>query len=448
MSKVLFSTIDADEHDIYKIMLAVAKTHSNATKIIVENNIRPFSLISLIKISIIRIFVIFCALNILIRGKRLSQLYWKKYNIGAYANSAAYRSIQSYNNKLIFFIKYNLSLLRLVRKLVTALDMRADIDCALVDHGCYENGIYVEVFSEYGLQLYYNDYPFGFACVQPTTLSSYADILQIPRDYVSQVSENDIVNIFQNRLENSDSIPYLITQFQDISVRHDFEFLIYAHSFTDAQGNFGSDNAFDNVYQWLNFVLEVLKDRRVCIKAHPGIYVSGYNSQVFDWDLQLFRKIKTLHSDKNNFHFLDKPVMNSSVLKTLNSDCIVVSHHSNALLEAGFLGFKCVASKLSTPWKNFSLFNSWSNKNELRNLLTVGSENLQHTNHDLLLDYLSKLYSIKGGVFGQHWFKTIEMYAGVNKDLLMKDPRVLKVNSAEYRKLVSEICDRMETIVL
>ena len=38
----------------------------------------------------------------------------------------------------------------------------SSIHGALIDHGCYENGIYVELFSEVGIPIYFNDYPTVF----------------------------------------------------------------------------------------------------------------------------------------------------------------------------------------------------------------------------------------------------------------------------------------------
>lgn len=62
----------------------------------------------------------------------------------------------------------------------------------------------------------------------------------------------------------------------------DFDHIVYAHSFTDAQLNYGYDGAFMNVYDWLVFTLDCLieKNKKICLKAHPNFFVLDNLSDV------------------------------------------------------------------------------------------------------------------------------------------------------------------------
>ena len=50
-------------------------------------------------------------------------------------------------------------------------------------------------------------------------------------------------------------------------------YLIYAHSFTDAQLIYGNDE-FENTLDWLNFTIEHLKEKscNIIVKSHPNFY--------------------------------------------------------------------------------------------------------------------------------------------------------------------------------
>ena len=46
-------------------------------------------------------------------------------------------------------------------------------------------------------------------------------------------------------------------------------------------------------------------------------------------------------------YFLDRPLLNHDILKKVNKNTILLSHHGTVLLEAAHHGFKSICSKAS-----------------------------------------------------------------------------------------------------
>lgn len=319
------------------------------------------------------------------------------------------------------------------------------IGAAFIDHGCYENGIYFEMLSRSGIPIYYNDYPYGLVRWEPKAQGGYEDALQ-----VCPVDTND-EQIEQGKKElefvtnGSSAIPYLIVDFNSYESGGDFDYIIYSHSFTDAQNIYGYDGAFNNILDWLEYTVLKLSGARICIKSHPGIYAEGYTSQVVDWDRKLFRLFAEKYSNHPNVSIIDYAIRNADLLKSVGRETILVSHHSNALLEAGSMGFKCICSS-ATNWTGFTIFNTWHNEDEYQTLLDKSFSDLAPTNERELFRYYYILRHVNGSYFSWHWLDTVADITGVSREVLVKDPTCIDhIAASAVEECVQAVSERIVT---
>lgn len=377
---------------------------------------------------------------------RTSILRYRDINIGRYAVATSYRSFDAYQTYMKFVSGYLKSLLRCSYYIDATQPHIQQIGAAFIDHGCYENGIYFELFSSSGIPIYFNDYPYGLVRWEPLSKGGYEHALQVNSVQLNDKQIEQGRKALQKVTSGSSTIPYLIVDFQKIESKHQkFDYVIYSHSFTDAQNIYGFDGKFNNVLEWLEYTVESLKGFKVCIKSHPGIYTEGYTSQVIEWDKNLFSKIAEKYSKNPDVTVIDYAVRNGEFLHSLESDTVLVSHHSNALLEGGFLGFKCICSN-SVNWKEFSFFNSWGSVSEYESLLATPHAGLSPTDLTELYRYYFILKYGRASYFSSHWLDSVAAITGFTRDDLVKDPSCLdRASTDQLRDCIREVSRNIAT---
>jgi hypothetical protein len=198
---------------------------------------------------------------------------------------------------------------------------------------------------------------------------------------------------------------------------------------------YGYDGAFDNVMEWLEFTLMQLSSAKVCVKAHPGIYAEGYSAQVVDWDRRLFSKLAAKYKDKENIYIIDYAVTNIDLLNSIGKETILVTHHSNAVLEGGGLGFKCICAEAGN-WTNFSMFNTWKDKDTYQTLLGLLYGELNETNQAELCAYYYILNYGEASFFRSHWFEEIAELSGKDYKSLFVDASCVE----EFSPAMIDMC--------
>ena len=90
---------------------------------------------------------------------------------------------------------------------------------------------------------------------------------------------------------------------------------------------------------WLEYTLKILnKNKKVLIKIHPNFQKSKhYRSQ---FELKIFYRVKEKYKNNKDFLFIDEPYNNFQFLKNLRPNCLLISHHSTAIIEGALLGLK------------------------------------------------------------------------------------------------------------
>ena len=431
MLSFAFSTVHPKSHKVYEYLTESMMIHAGIEK---ENLKTPPPKATLVKEYIDYKLIIFAfrALFFSIFNKKaFSKLTYRGVNVGLYAVSTAYRNERAYTSRLFLIQALTKYSVRCALLASYAEDIRNTIKCAFIDHGVYDNGIFFESFSKVVVTIYHIDYPFGFVAWTSGEEGSYADALQIRRLHECRESIEHGLEMLAEATNANDSIPYLQVDYESKPFNGTFNYVIYTHSFTDGQNLYGYDGAYINLLEWLEDTLTILKGHRICIKAHPGIYTKEYTSQVFSWDLNLFNRVIEKYRDDENITIIDYPLKNSEFLELINPNAIIISHHSNAVLEAGVLGFKCIISK-SVNWKHYEIFNEWSTRDSYRKLLNTPHEELNETNRDELgLYYFNLKNGAESYFYPNNWQKRIATYFNVDLDEMIKKPYMIDTMSDE-----------------
>lgn len=329
-------------------------------------------------------------------------------------------------------------------------------DHLIVDHECYVNGLYVLAFSCLRKKVVTFSYPFGLVLYNFERLPriSYVHDLKNLKKYehcllIDSVEANQLKKTNYLRYLNSSRVPYLNLSSSDIDSNYldsihsnliDCAFIVYAHSFTDAQNVFGFDGAFMDVKEWLEFTIDFLlsMDVKFCVKSHPNFYATGSDCTAHAMDRHIFESIYKKYSDKSAILWIDQPVGNSSLLEYLNSRTIAVSHHGTALIELGLSGFKCISSS-STLWRGYSIFNTWFDVQSYRHLLSSTYETLDPTNIDVLREFALNLYCMKSSYFHpDHWQFVVAKSLNVSRNEIVKRATLINgVNVQDVSSLIA-----------
>ena len=446
--KLFFSTFDKNISNVTDILIRSTHLHSaNGTdvELLFKSQTITNRFVGAGSLSVL-IMVIYGLFLAIFRPNKVAFVKYRSFIIGRYSVATAYRSFNAYKRRRHFILRYVKSLFKCAQIINTIESYQDNISAAFIDHGCYENGVYVDVFSSLKIPIYLNDYPFGLFRWEPKFGSSYDAALQVPK---YPVTIEDLAlgkKALMERTADSEKIPYMSVSFERYKSEKQFDYVIYTHSFTDAQCLYGYDGAFNNVLEWLEFTIEALGTANICVKVHPGIYTEGASAQVFEWDKALTIEFSAKYASYKNVHIIDYAITNSELLNQLRGDTVLVSHHSNALLEGGALGFKCICAGASN-WTNFDLFNSWACEAAYRTLLQLPWSELRLTDPQELYHYYFIANYGQASFFKSHWLNQIADITGFEYKDLFVDASALETLSVEATdQCVAHIVKSIKTV--
>ena len=258
------------------------------------------------------------------------------------------------------------------------------------------------------------------------------------------------LKFFQSILKNPKKIPYMkYTKFQNLGNSHffDYEYIIYAHSFLDAQLWYGLDG-FSSLYEWLVFTIDelIFNKKKIILKAHPNFYNTAIG-EMSEIDKMLFKKIKKRYADQENIIIIDQAIKNNELLSKVSKKTILISHHGTALLEGAFLGFKCISSK-ATFWRsNFIITNMWKNRNSYRRLLKKSWRHLKNPNKKDLYNLFDQLfwndYSIYGKLF---YLNIISKFSKTSREKIFKMQHKTLISNKIKKKIINKISNSIEEV--
>jgi len=341
-------------------------------------------------------------------------------NIGLPAFSTAMKTFKVYDSKIFLYYSVFKQFISAVRmyffstKIIKESQINSEELVVYIDDIAYLNSILFDSLMKSEVGVYTNKYPHGYMLYKN---KKHTQISSAKYEYPKiNESEEKYHDYMEKRLTNPlDFIPYLNA---DISVKikkykpkmaNAQTVLIYPHSFTDAQLVYGYDG-FLNMYEWLEFTLDVLIDKNVniIVKGHPNYWAKNYESEVIEWDLKLWNRLQKKYNTNKYVEFIDFPVSNKDQLDSLDpKNTVVISHHGNAAVEAAYLGFKSISSSCSI-WGNeyYSFCETWSTREEYKEIL-CNLQSIEYPNEVKLKNFVSDRYMYKYAYHGKFMLLSI-----------------------------------------
>lgn len=407
---------------------------------------------------IIFILIEFVLLNL--SRSRLINLEYKEIRLGRYILPSILQNYNSYFNILSYYFELAKRLYQ-AGKIINFLELNENIRGAYVDHGIYLNGIIIEFFLKKKKIVYSNNYPRTLFSIENSRSLNYENLLKINKKQDAFYKKRKNFLYKTKILSNPNILPWMKNvNFKKIGKKTNytkFDYIIYAHSFTDAQMTFGYDG-FSNVYEWLTFTIDYLrkKNKKIIIKAHPNFYYSNDKKEFVDPlffnDNLIYRKIIEKYKSDKDILFINKALSNIEFLKLLdNNKHILISHHGTSIVESAYFKFKCICSKAS-PWETkFKIANYFSNKKNYRLLLDKSINSLKIANRKDLNNLIYELYFTDFSLFGKKsYFNFIKKNFNFTKPLNRKYSPIFlnklkKMNKAKL-KLILDLSKNIQLI--
>lgn len=272
--------------------------------------------------------------------------------------------------KLSIDIIYALSLFGFCKKYIHCLAF------GFSDHGCYSYAGSIEaILVSLSKPFYSTGYPYTLSLIRPGISNKVCDFRQI----VISSSVDEILN--RQKSQSSFSIPYLIATNSNIQSLGDTivgkiplaSFVLYAHSFSDAQNYHGYDNAFQNIEDWTHWTLSNLlqSDQLVIYKAHPNFW-ANFDSDVIKYDKKIFKRTINKFSGHPNLIIINQPISNDDLMPHLSNNVKCVTHHGSVASETLSHSLSTIAASIHpldsyfTKSKNYF---SWSSKSDYKSIL-------------------------------------------------------------------------------
>ena len=366
--------------------------------------------------------------------KNRGEIKFEKIEIGRFILATTYSEYECYTNKFKFYLIFIKRFLLAGRILKTCsyYYTNYNIKGVYVDHCMYLNGIIFSFFAHKKLPVYSNNYPIGLF---------FVDFKKVKNKYLSKIEDalrlrvKKKINIFQKKkaekkisslTKKKDFIPYLAkvayTELDNLDYKS-FDYVIYTHSFTDAQLIFGYAG-FENNLEWLDFTLNHLikKNKKVLIKAHPNFYNHTTNQKCI-WDKKIYEIFFQKYKKYDNLTFLNKPIHNYLLLKRISKKCILISMHGTSMLEAAYMNFKSICSKKNLFDEKFNISNMWNDKNEYLKLLNTNYSKLKKPNNTHFLQLIYAMFFLSSTEYSVNFYENIIR-------------RNLKLTKIKYRELL------------
>ena len=462
MIRYLISTKKKEK--LYQVILEACNKHINRS----HNNIITYPFTSNRNISIYFIWFFFKRLisMSLFDMNKVINLKYKNFNIGVYAASNTFTNHKVFFNKFTMHLDLIKNLLIVAKKVDYSLSLVKVSKGIYVDHVGYISGVNIQVFAKNKKIVYCNGYPRGLCFVDYSKKKNFKlspfDILKIrKKSKKKKIKQKEIENKYKKILKNPKAnLKWMkFTSYDNLSKKKilavdlkKFDYLIYAHSFVDGQLFYGFDG-FVNLLDWLEFSIRQLKrlNKRVLIKPHPNFYNKMFG-KVAEQDRKIFLKLKRKYEDESTV-FIDIPIENYEILKRVNKNIVLISHHGTAILEGTFLGFKTICSQ-STIWsKEFKISNQWNNIQSYKKILIKKPQQLRNfKNSKDFYEISSQLFFNDYGHGGNKNFisiiekftKKIDWKKIISKPNLIYDQ--IK-NQNDHKKIVNKISQNIEEII-
>lgn len=396
------------------------------------------------------LFLISNLFSLKIFKKRKIYITYENINIGKHVVSESLKNFNSYNSYLFYYYQIIKNFIKagIILKNCKEYNKKFDIKGIYIDHCTYLNGIMFSYFAKKKVTIFTNNYPFSifkidFKKNKKDKLSKYENVIKynqktnlLSRDLIKCKKILNKITYRKNYLSWMKRIKFTNLENFDFSK---FEYIVYAHSFTDGQLVYGNDD-FENTYEWLDYTLKVLSSlkKKVIIKAHPNFYESSYGI-LSEWDKKIFKKIIKKYKTNKDFYFLNKPIFNYDLLRKIDKNCVLITHHGTVLLEGSYLGFKTISSASTFYGNNYRHSIMWKNKKEYLKILKSKINKLPKTNNKDLYYLTKNLYLNNYSYYSKNfWEKIISKPLKISPENFTNSITIFSgMNAEEKRKKVN-----------
>lgn len=398
-------------------------------------------------------------INFKFSWEKIVFLKYKNCQIGRFAIARTFREESSYKNDLNLYINLIKNIFICGTLIDTALKLKDEVAAVYIDHIGYLNGALFSIFSKNKIRIYTNAYPRGlffidFKKKKNKKLQTIENALKITKNKKKVIiPSKHQISFFRKILEKPNTIPYMkYTKFTNLKEYKDvdwkkYDYIIYAHSFLDAQLWLGYDG-FKNLYDWLDFsIYNLLKQKKkIIIKSHPNFYNSAIGNMA-KLDQDIFKEIYQKYHKSEYVFFINKPIKNFDLLKNVSKKTILISHHGSALIEGLYLGFKCISSK-STFWNDdFKLTNNWKNINEYKKVLNKKWSKLNYCANKDLNEILNHIYWKNTSIYGDKYIlEIISSKSGLSREKMFKLQHNLNLNKIIENEIIKNVNINIEEI--
>ncbi len=418
-----------------------------------------------IKVEVIKIsktpdikFLLKCAFYLL-QGKfffkeKIILLKYKNINFGKHLFSFTLRDYEAYESKYKFYF-FLFKKVYIISKYFKTADYYlkyCKFENVYIDHLEYLNGIFYQIFIAKNKTIYANRYPRN---ILKTSNKKLIDIfkLDFKDQNFSNKNKEKIVKEAKKIFKNANSyLPWMDYTKYNLLKKQNFskyDYIIYTHSFTDAQLCYGFDGFLDTL-EWLEFTTRVLQKRKVnfIIKPHPNFYSKSFG-EMATWDRKIYTNFVNKIKDDKNIYVMNESILNSDLIKFLDKKCVAITKHGNAQLEMAHHNFKVISSKCNYLDHKYNLFNTWDNKEDYKKLLNQKWGKLKFCNKKNYLNVVNRLYLDKEAFYGKNFYMHILKRHMIKEKLIKKGATNsdigIKFNSLKNKK---DILDKINVPVI
>jgi hypothetical protein len=359
-------------------------------------------------------------------------------------------SIYKANTNVIYFFLFKIFYLIKGLIIIDYLKKNKDqIRIMYVDHGVYLNGIFFNFFKKKKIFLYSSNFPKGIFCKNLLNSKKnlrFEDFVRIKKDN-TQVTvgekkflKKSLDKAMLKNIEKRIYLPWMVNKIYKNLNHKDidkYDYLIYAHAFTDGQLLYGYDG-FVTMYDWLCFTIDFLlkRNKKIIIKAHPN-FNKYYRHPRSSWEVELFSKVKKKFNHENSALFISDPIKNYEILNLINKKTILITHHGTPVLEGSFSNFKVICSN-KTYWSDeYKICNYWSNIDQYKKILKKDYNNLKFGNQNHLYQLGKKLFLSDFNEFSKNYYlkKYAKFYGMSWIKIMVKNKLLPSFNRKDRRHL-------------
>ena len=264
-------------------------------------------------------FCLFCLFKgDFFRKEKIIFLKFQNINFGKHLLSYTFRSYKSYLSSFTYYFALfnNIYLVAKYFKTADYYIKNYKFKYAYLDHIEYLNAIFYQKFVNKNIKIYSNRFPRSIIKTKQKNIEKLFEIEFKKKSYTKKQSDKIIKSSKKIFSSLRDYLPWMYYTRYSILKNKDlkkYEYIIYAHSFTDSQLEHKYDG-FINTLEWLSFTVNELKkkNKKFIIKAHPNFYMKSKIKGIYEvaaWDKKIYDKfIKNLVDDKRIL-ILDKPIL-------------------------------------------------------------------------------------------------------------------------------------------